>query len=111
MIATREGSRLHKRLCCGLRQALEKGTAETAGMGEHFAAQTGHLSAAHADFLAHWLRLVDLEEGDLSRRRSEFWALPGALQGFRVKAQGSETTVAACAPQHASPMGGVCAHI
>ena len=59
-------------------QAVEGGSVESAGMGPAFTELTGHLSAAHAQFLAHWLRLVDLEEGDSSAKRSEIWAMPGA---------------------------------
>ncbi len=58
-------------------QALDGGCAESAGMGPTFNELTGHLSAAHAQFLAHWLRLVDLEEGDTSAKRSEIWAMAG----------------------------------
>lgn len=61
-------------------QAVEQGTAESAGMGEAFEGQIGPLSPAHAAFLAHWLHLLDLEEGDLSARRSEIWAMPGGPQ-------------------------------
>ncbi|BDA50404.1 DNA replication ATP-dependent helicase/nuclease DNA2 [Coccomyxa sp. Obi] len=57
--------------------ALEGGCAESAGMGPTFSELTGHLSAVHAQFLAHWLHLVDLEEGDTSAKRSEIWAMPG----------------------------------
>lgn len=58
-------------------QAMEAGTSDSAGMGDAFAERTQHMSQAHAHFLAHWLRLVDLEEGDSTAKRSEIWALPG----------------------------------
>ena len=58
-------------------QAVEGGDAESAGMGAEFHARAGHLSAAHAAFLKKWLGLVDLEEGSLSARRAEIWALSG----------------------------------
>lgn len=61
-----------------LLQAVEGGNAESAGMGPTFVELTGHMSASHAAFLAQWLRLVDLEEGDVSAKRSEIWAMPGA---------------------------------
>ncbi|CAL8464813.1 g4348 [Coccomyxa elongata] len=63
--------------CALLHKALDGGCAESAGMGPTFAELTGHLSAAHAQFLAQWLRLVDLEEGDTSAKRSEIWAMAG----------------------------------
>ncbi len=58
-------------------QAVEGGNSDSAGMGDAFEQQTQHMSPTHARFLAHWLHLVDLEEGDLSARRAEIWALPG----------------------------------
>ena len=58
-------------------QAVEGGNSDSAGMGDAFDQHTQHMSPAHAQFLAHWLHLVDLEEGDLSARRAEIWALPG----------------------------------
>ena len=47
-------------------------------MGAAFAREAGHLSAAAAAFLAHWHRLLDLEEAALPERRSEIWRLHGA---------------------------------
>ena len=68
--------RKHQRKSTDL-QALEAGTSDSAGMGDAFAECTQHMSQAYAQFLAHWLRLVDLEEGDLTAKRSEIWTLPG----------------------------------
>ena len=47
-------------------------------MGPAFDREAGHLSAHHAAFIAHWLRLLALEETGLSERRSEIWCLHGA---------------------------------
>lgn len=60
-------------------QALEGGNAESAGMGDAFHRETGHLSAQHSAFLAHWHHLLDLEETGLLEKRSEIWRLHGAL--------------------------------
>ena len=60
-------------------QVLEGGTAESAGMGGAFAREAGHLSARHGAFLAHWHRLLDLEEAGLLDKRAEVWRLHGAL--------------------------------
>lgn len=56
---------------------MEAGDAASAGMGAAFEDLAGHLSGEHAEFLARWLRLVDLEEGCPSARRSEILAMPG----------------------------------
>lgn len=53
-------------------------------MGDAFGRETGHLSAQHGAFLAHWHRLLDLEEGGLLERRSQIWRLHGAPLGPRV---------------------------
>ena len=58
-------------------QAVECGDSNSAGMGDAFEQHTHLMQPAHAQFLAHWLQLVDLEEGDLSAKRAEIWALPG----------------------------------
>ena len=58
---------------------MEAGTAATAGMGAAFEQHTGHMPPSHAAFLRHWLQLVDMEEGGLTARRAEIWALSGAL--------------------------------
>lgn len=51
-------------------------------MGDAFARETGHLSAQHGAFLAHWHRLLDLEEGGLLEKRSQIWRLHGAPAGL-----------------------------
>ncbi len=66
----------HARSCPNV-QAVEGGNSNSAGMGDAFEQHTHLMKPAHAEFLAHWLRLVDLEEGDLSAKRAEIWALPG----------------------------------
>ncbi len=48
-------------------------------MGDAFDATAGHLTGQQAAWMAHWLRLVELEEAGLPDKRSEIWALPGAL--------------------------------
>ena len=61
-------------------------------MGDAFARETGHLSAQHGAFLAHWHRLLDLEEAGLLQKRSEIWSLHGVhhsqtdIRGFCPKA-------------------------
>ena len=62
-------------------QATEDGTSESAGMGDAFEDRTQCMTPERSAFLAHWLRLVDLEEGDQSARRAEIWALPGGQPG------------------------------
>ncbi len=47
-------------------------------MGAAFEEHTAHLAPAHAAFLRHWLHLLDVEEGGLTARRAEIWAMPGA---------------------------------
>lgn len=79
---------------CWLEQALEAGTAATAGMGPAFEEHTRHLSPLHAAFLCHWLQLIDLEEGGLTARRAEIWAMSGALYDRLSSATPAET----CAP-------------
>ena len=59
-------------------QANEEGSSESAGMGDAFDATAGHLTGPQAAWMAHWLRLVELEEAGLPDKRSEIWALPGA---------------------------------
>jgi len=51
--------------------------AEGWGMPELYQRLTGHVAPAHAAFGAHWLALVDAEEGGSRSRRPEIWALPG----------------------------------
>ena len=50
-------------------------------MGDAFEDRTQCMTPERLAFLAHWLRLVDLEEGDQSARRAEIWALPGGQPG------------------------------
>ena len=81
---------------------MEGGNSNSAGMGDVFAKHTEHMSPAHAKFLAHWLRLVDLEEGDLTARRAEIWALPGTPQlhaEFRRKAPQLHASLSGMPPQ------------
>ena len=47
-------------------------------MGPAFDREAGHLSGHHGAFLAHWLRLLALEETGLLEKRSEIWCLHGA---------------------------------
>lgn len=63
--------------CCA--QSVEGGNSDSAGMGDAFHEHTQHMTPAHAQFLAHWLHLVDLEEGDLTAKRAEIWAMPGKM--------------------------------
>ena len=58
-------------------QAVEGGTAESSGLGNQFLALTSHLSDPHTAFLAHWIRLLDLEEAAGRAARPEIWALRG----------------------------------
>ena len=67
---------------------MEQGDAESAGMGEVFQERTGHLSAQHAAFFAHWYNLVALEESGLTQKRAEIWSLTGG----RLSCIGTITT-------------------
>lgn len=58
-------------------QAVEGGTEATAGMGPAFAEHTQHLDAAAAAWLAHWYRLVDMEEAGLLAKKAELWTVAG----------------------------------
>ena len=58
---------------------MEQGNAESAGMGEVFQERTGHLSAQHAPFFAHWYNLVALEESGVTQKRAEIWSVTGGL--------------------------------
>ena len=60
-------------------QGMEQGDAESAGMGEVFQERTGHLSAQHAAFFAHWYHLMALEESGLTQKRAEIWSMTGEL--------------------------------
>lgn len=60
-------------------QALEGGNEATAGMGRDFAEHTQHLDAAAAAWLAHWHRLVELEEAGLLAKKAELWTVAGVL--------------------------------
>jgi hypothetical protein len=48
-----------------------------------FEGLAGHIGAEHAAFVAHWMGLVDWEEGGARARRSGIWALTGACAGGR----------------------------
>ena len=50
-------------------------------MGEAFEERTLCMTPKRTAFLAHWLHLVDLEEGDQTARRAEIWALSGGQLG------------------------------
>lgn len=63
-------------------QGMEQGDAESAGMGEVFRERTGHLSAQHAAFFAHWYHLVALEESGLTQKRAEIWSMTGGLSNL-----------------------------
>ena len=74
-------------------QAVEAGTAATAGMGDAFEQHTGHMAPSHAAFLRDWLQLIDLEEAGLTARRAEIWALSGALTAAPVPLLGFACTL------------------
>ena len=59
---------------CGI-QSVEKGTAESSGLGALFEQKTGHLTQTHTDFFEKWDKLIALEEGDLYRYRKEIWGM------------------------------------
>ena len=63
---------------------LRAATPSRRAWGRSLTRARGHLSGAHGAFLARWLRLVDLEEGDPSARRAEIWAMPGVLGAARL---------------------------
>ncbi len=64
--------------CTLLHKALEGGSSATAGMGGVFEERVGHLDGASAAWLAHWYRLVAVEEGGLLETKSELWTMNGA---------------------------------
>lgn len=72
----------HVRTVSSLTQALEGGDAASAGMGPTFDREAGHLSGHHGAFVAHWLRLLALEETGLAEKRSEIWRLHGEASGL-----------------------------
>ncbi len=79
-------------------------------MGPAFDREAGHLSAHHAAFVAHWLRLLALEEAGLAERRSEIWRLHGALNPGMASGMHSHPSHASGVPErilarqgHASP--------
>lgn len=56
---------------------MDNGSSVTWGAPATFHSLTAHLTPSHCTFLAHWLRLVDLEEANSRAKRPEVWALSG----------------------------------
>lgn len=65
-------------LCTVAHRASEGGTAASSGIPALFEAHAGGLSRAHLDFLDHWLRLVDLEQDDMTKAKKAIWCLSSA---------------------------------
>ncbi|KAJ1959819.1 DNA replication endonuclease-helicase Dna2, partial [Dipsacomyces acuminosporus] len=60
--------------CFIAHRALERGSEESAQMPKDvWESQVGHLADSHLEFLRTWMRLLDSEEGDMLRFRSELW--------------------------------------
>lgn len=74
----RKGEKGHTRNATS--QAVEGGTEATAGMGPAFAEHTQHLDAPAAAWLAHWHRLVELEEAGLLAKKAELWTVAGTTR-------------------------------
>lgn len=51
-------------------------------MGPAFAEHTQHMDASVAAWLAHWYRLVELEESGLLDKKAELWTVKGRLQAL-----------------------------
>ena len=59
-------------------KAMEKGTAESSGLGTWFEEQTDHLDEQDAAFLSHWDNLLNKEEADVFRFKNELWTMLSA---------------------------------
>ncbi|GBG86492.1 hypothetical protein CBR_g41486 [Chara braunii] len=59
--------------CTVYHKAREEGNEETSGLKGIFLMKTEHITAAHADFLKKWERLVDLEGQDAQTLRADIW--------------------------------------
>ena len=61
--------------CMLLHRALENGTAQSSGAATLFDSRAGHLTQTQMDFINHWIQLIDLEQGDMTRLRKEIWCM------------------------------------
>lgn len=60
--------------CLIYHKAVERGTAETSGLGEWFEDHTAHISPQAAAFYRHWIALIAMEEKDLDLLRKDIWS-------------------------------------
>lgn len=56
-------------------KTMENGTGESSGLGTWFDEQTNHLDTKDAEFLNHWISLLNKEEADIFRFRNELWTM------------------------------------
>ncbi|CAN0842535.1 DNA replication ATP-dependent helicase/nuclease JHS1, partial [Linum grandiflorum] len=62
---------------CTVYHKVHGGTVEDSGLGELYEANVRHLTTAHAKFLRHWDRLIDLEAKETQTAKSEIWHTHG----------------------------------
>ncbi|KAJ1919842.1 DNA replication endonuclease-helicase Dna2 [Mycoemilia scoparia] len=62
--------------CVVYHAAVENGNLESSGMPEAmWKSQIGDLTPKQLDFFQHWIKLIDLEERDMTRFRAELWTM------------------------------------
>ncbi|GBG28920.1 DNA replication ATP-dependent helicase/nuclease DNA2 [Hondaea fermentalgiana] len=72
--------------CMTVHRALEKGTADSSGIGpDEYNAIVGHLSDSHIEFYRRWMKLIDVEAKESSGRLRELWTMTGNARENRGK--------------------------
>lgn len=61
--------------CVVHHKSLERGTAQSSGLGQIFEDKTDHLNDDHLEFFRKWEELIRLEEGDIHRLRRDIWTV------------------------------------
>ncbi|CAO3672650.1 unnamed protein product [Umbelopsis ramanniana] len=61
--------------CVVHHKSLERGTAQSSGLGQIFEDKTDHLNNDHLEFFRKWEELIRLEEGDIHRLRRDIWTV------------------------------------
>ncbi|KAI8582478.1 hypothetical protein K450DRAFT_227370 [Umbelopsis ramanniana AG] len=61
--------------CVVHHKSLERGTAQSSGLGQIFEDKTNHLNDHHLEFFRTWEELIRLEEGDIHRLRRDIWTV------------------------------------
>jgi DNA replication ATP-dependent helicase Dna2 len=79
--------------CFLYHRVKEDGTADSSGLPEEFALDTGHMSVRDATFFRHWDNLLGLEERRARQQLARLWSDPtnsgsGVGGGFRTGLQG-----------------------